>query len=86
MATGIPCITSDAAALPETVGDAAILFPSGNPAALAERLGDAARNPDALVPLTGRGQERAARFSVETFAERMIRAYDRAASRQGGSA
>jgi glycosyltransferase involved in cell wall biosynthesis len=86
MAVGTPCVTSDAAALPEVVGDAAILFPSGNAAALAERLGAAARDPGALEPFSRKGRERAARFSVEALGQRMIRAYVRAASPREGSA
>jgi glycosyltransferase involved in cell wall biosynthesis len=86
MAVGTPCVTSDAAALPEVVGDAAILFPSGNAAALAERLSAAARDPGALEPLRRRGPERASRFTVEALGERMIRAYERVASPREGSA
>ena len=86
MAVGTPCVTSDAAALPEVVGDAAILFPSGNAAALAERLSAAARDPGALEPLRRRGPERASRFTVEALGERMTRAYERVASRREGSA
>jgi glycosyltransferase involved in cell wall biosynthesis len=86
MAVGTPCVASDAAALPEVVGDAAILFPSGDAAALAGRLSAAARDPGALEPLARRGRERAARFSVEALGERMIRAYERAVSPREGSA
>jgi glycosyltransferase involved in cell wall biosynthesis len=86
MAAGTPCVTSDAAALPEVVGDAAILFPSGDAAALAGCLGAAAGNPASLEPLSRMGRDRAARFSVEALGERMTRAYERVASRREGSA
>ncbi|HEY2924529.1 MAG TPA: glycosyltransferase family 1 protein [Candidatus Eisenbacteria bacterium] len=86
MATGVPCVASDAAAIREVVGDAALLFPSGDEAALAALLAAVARDRSSLVPLASRGRERAARFSVEAMAERMIRAYERAASPRGGSA
>jgi glycosyltransferase involved in cell wall biosynthesis len=86
MAAGTPCVTSDAAALPEVVGDAAILFRSGDAAALAERLSAAALDPVSLEPLSRRGREQAARFSVEALGERMTRAYERVASRREGSA
>ena len=85
MALGTPCVVSDAGALPEVVGDAAILFPSGDAAALAERLKAAARDRGALAVLSRLGKERAARFSVELLAERMIRVYEAAAARRGGS-
>ncbi len=86
MAAGTPCLSSDAPALPEVVGDAALLFPSGNARALAARLTEAARDPSALAPLGRRGRERAARFSVGAMVERMIRAYERVVGSRGESA
>ena len=86
MAAGTPALVSDIPALREVVGDAAILFPSGNPGALASRLAEAARDPSSLAPLARRGLERAARFSVGAMAERMIRAYERALGSRAGSA
>ena len=86
MAAGTPCVTSDAPAIREVVGDAAILFPSGDAAALAARLAAVARDRTSLTPLTRRGPERAARFRVEAMAERMIRAYARVAGSREGSA
>jgi len=86
MAVGTPCVTSDSGALPEVVGKAAMLFPSGDVAALAERLRTAAQDPGALAELSRLGKERAAQFSVELLAERMTRVYEAAATRRGGSA
>ena len=85
MALGTPCVVSDAGALPEVVGEAATLFPSGDAAALAERLRAAARDPGALAARSRLGKERAARFKVDLLAERMTRVYDAAAARRGGS-
>lgn len=85
MALGTPCVVSDAGALPEVVGDAAILFVSGDAEALAERLKAAARDRGALAARSRLGKERAARFSVELLAERMTRVYEAAAARRGGS-
>ncbi len=84
MAAGTACVTSDAATLPEVVGDAALLF-HADPASLAERLRVAAEDPASLRELAARGKERAARFSVEALAERMTRVYERAVSRPGES-
>jgi alpha-1,3-rhamnosyl/mannosyltransferase len=86
MAAGTPCVASDAAAIREVVGDAALLFPSGDAAALSARLAEVARDRSSLAPLVSRGRERAARFTVEAMAERTIRAYERAAARRGESA
>ena len=86
MASGTPCVTSDAPAIQEVVGDAAILFPSGDAEALAARLAAVARDRVSVAPLIQRGRERAARFRVEAMAERMIRAYGRVAGSRGGSA
>ncbi len=85
MAAGTACVRSDAATLPEVVGDAALLFHAGDPASLAERLRVAAEDPASLRELAARGKERAARFSVEALAERMTRVYERAVSRPGES-
>ncbi len=85
MAAGAPCVVSDIPALREVVGDAALLFPSGDAEVLAARFAEAAREPKSLAALARRGQERAARFSVDAMAERMIRAYERAAGSRAGS-
>ena len=85
MAAGAPCVVSDAAAIREVVGDAGLIFPCGDAAALAALLAVATRNPDILGPLVARGRERARRFSVEALAERMTRVYERAASPPPGS-
>jgi len=86
MAVGTPCVTSDIPAIRELVGDAAVLFPSGDAQALASRLAEAAKDPASLAPLARRGRERAQRFSAEAMTERMIRAYGRAAGTRAGSA
>lgn len=85
MAAGTPCVSSDAAALPEVVGDAALVFPAGDVEALAGLLAKIAGEPALIRPLIDRGRERAARFTVEALAGRMTRAYERAASRRAGS-
>jgi glycosyltransferase involved in cell wall biosynthesis len=72
MACGAPVIVSDAAALPEVVGDAGVLFPPREPEALAEAilrlLGD-----DALRRAMSRGGlARAAGYSWEAAAQRTL--------------
>lgn len=86
MASGIPCVAADAGAIPEVVGDAGMLFPPGDVSALASLLGDAARSPERLDAIRGRGPARARGFTAEAQAERMIRVYEAAAATRSGSA
>jgi glycosyltransferase involved in cell wall biosynthesis len=86
MAAGTPCVVSDAPAIREVVEDAGLFFPSGDATALGALLAVAVQDPSILAPLATRGRERAARFSVQALAERMIRVYERAASTRAGSA
>jgi glycosyltransferase involved in cell wall biosynthesis len=60
MACGCPVACSDAAALPEVVGDAARLFDARNPQAIADAVLDVLDDP---APWVERGLVRAARFS-----------------------
>ena len=85
MAAGTPCVASDAPAIREVVGDAALLFTSGDEASLARRIAEASGDPAALAALVPKGRERAARFSVDSFAERMTRVYERVAGSRAGS-
>jgi len=85
MAAGTPSVVSDTPAVKEVVSDAALLFPSGDATALGALLAVATQDPAFLEPLRLKGVERAARFSVETLASRMIRVYEQAASLPGGS-
>lgn len=86
MAAGTPAIVSDGGALPEVVGDAAMVFPAGNVPAFASAIAAAAADPGALRAAAARGRTRAAAFTVEAMAERTLRAYERAAARREGSA
>jgi glycosyltransferase involved in cell wall biosynthesis len=75
MAAGVPCVVSDGGALPEVVGDAAVVVRAGDPRSLAEGIREAlSRSPE----LSERGPRRAARFTVEGLAARMTRVYERA--------
>jgi len=86
MAAGTPCVASDAPAIREVVGDAALLFASGDSASLARVIAEASRDPAELAALGPKGRERAARFSVDSLAERMIQVYERVAGSRAGSA
>jgi glycosyltransferase involved in cell wall biosynthesis len=65
MACGCPVACSDAAALPETVGDAARLFDPRDPRAIAAAVREVLTDPD---PWVTRGLERARAFSWDATA------------------
>ena len=65
MACGCPVASSNAAALPETVGDAARLFDPHDPRAIAEAIVDVLADPQHWVD---RGLARAATFSWDETA------------------
>ncbi len=65
MACGCPVAASNAAALPETVGDAARLFDPHDPASIAEAVHDVLADPQ---PWVDRGLARAAQFSWDETA------------------
>jgi glycosyltransferase involved in cell wall biosynthesis len=65
MACGCPVACSNAAALPETVGEAARLFDPRDPAAIAAAIREVLANP---APWIARGLERAADFTWEATA------------------
>ncbi|MCU1538557.1 MAG: glycosyltransferase [Humibacillus sp.] len=72
MACGTPVVVSDSGALPGVVGDAALVVPEGDPAALAAALRQAGSDPDTHVRLRSAGLRRAAAGSWAQVAE----AYD----------
>jgi glycosyltransferase involved in cell wall biosynthesis len=58
MACGVPVIGSDAGAIPEVIGDAGLLFPAGDAAALAEHLARLRAEPALRSELAQRGRAR----------------------------
>jgi glycosyltransferase involved in cell wall biosynthesis len=80
MAAGVACLVSDGGALPEVAADAAIVTPAGDVEALARALRRVASEPGWAASHAARGPARARAFSVEALAERMTRAYGRAAA------
>ncbi|HSQ59652.1 MAG TPA: glycosyltransferase family 1 protein [Acidobacteriota bacterium] len=86
LAAGVPCVTTDGGALPEVVGDAAVVVPAGDPRALAEALRRAADDPGAMTAMAAAGPERARAFSLDALRERTLRVYDRALGRRKESA
>jgi glycosyltransferase involved in cell wall biosynthesis len=85
LASGTPCVTTDGGAIPEVVGDDALVVLAGDARALAEALGRAHRDPVPLGAMAARGRARAASFSLEALASRTLRAYELALGRREGS-
>jgi len=68
MACGIPVVVSDSGALPEVVGDAAVVVPEGSPSDLAKALAEVGHDADLAARLRAAGLRRAAASSWERVA------------------
>ncbi|WP_386052409.1 glycosyltransferase [Terrabacter terrigena] len=68
MACGIPVVVSDSGALPEVVGDAALVVAEGDEAALAKAIGEVVRDADVARSLREAGLARAAATSWDVVA------------------
>ena len=76
MATGKPVIASDVDGLREVVGDAGVLVPAGDAAALAAALGRLLANAQERALLGRKARERAERmFSLDLFRQRILDCY-----------
>jgi glycosyltransferase involved in cell wall biosynthesis len=82
MACGTPVVCSNAAALPEVVGNAALLIDPRSVAELAAALRSLLDNEDLRARLRERGLARAALFSVERTALKTLEVYREAAAGQ----
>jgi len=79
MSCGTPVVASRAGALPEVVGDAAVLVAPGDPEAIAAAVGALLDGPDERARLGTRGRERVlALYSWASVARRTVEAYDEA--------
>jgi glycosyltransferase involved in cell wall biosynthesis len=78
MACGCPVVAADIASLPEVVGDAGLLVPPTDVAAIAEALLRLATDPALRADLAARGQVQAARFSWQRAATETLAVYQRA--------
>ena len=80
MACGTPVLCSDAPALPEVVGDAALTLPPTEVAAWTETLHRVLRDEGLRESLRRKGLERARQFSWEETARRTLHAFEAAAA------
>ena len=79
LAAGAPTVVTTASSLPEVVGDASLMVPPGDAAALAEALRHLLTDNTARQALARRGPTRAARFTWDSCAAAVEHAYARAA-------
>ncbi|MBL9086597.1 MAG: glycosyltransferase [Planctomycetia bacterium] len=73
MAAGVPVVASAAGAVPEVVGDAALLVPPGDPEALRAALRRVLVEPDVAAALVARGAARARAFPPEAAARSLLK-------------
>lgn len=77
MSVGVPVVASNSGALPDVVGEAGLLVPEGDPAALGEALLRVGREPGLWERLRQAGLERAHECSWEQVAQRYDEVYRR---------
>lgn len=76
MACGVPVVGSDSGAIPEVIGDAGLVVPEGDVAALTEALARLMSSPSLCQELSERGRARVAEhYTQQRVAERTISAY-----------
>lgn len=75
LAAGLPCVATAVDSLPGVLGDAGLLVPPGDVAALAAALGRLLDEPELRADLARRGPERARRFDVRAMVEGYERVY-----------
>jgi glycosyltransferase involved in cell wall biosynthesis len=80
MACGTPVVASDTTSLPEVVGDAGLLVPPTDVAAVAAALARVVGDAGLRADLRRRGLERAARFTWRRCAEETLRVLEEAAA------
>jgi glycosyltransferase involved in cell wall biosynthesis len=85
MASGTPVVCSNAASLPEVVGDAGLLLPPRDVGAWVEALGRVLDDGHLRAGLRDRGLERARRFGWDAAARKTLDVYRSAMSAAGGS-
>jgi glycosyltransferase involved in cell wall biosynthesis len=85
MVAGVPVVATRSGALPEVLGDAALLVPAGDREELATALAAVLTDPVRASDLVHRGRARAQGFSWDTTAEAIGDLYHRVAGRSGAS-
>jgi glycosyltransferase involved in cell wall biosynthesis len=78
MRRGVPVASSNASALPEVAGEAALMFDPNRPDELAAAVSRLLRDPDLADELAARGRKRAAQFTWRRAAEETLASFERA--------
>jgi glycosyltransferase involved in cell wall biosynthesis len=77
MSCGIPVLGSNSGEIPNVIGDAGIIFPEGDVAALRTAIVSLANAPERQCDLAKRGRERVlAHFTQRAIAERFVAVYE----------
>ena len=85
MSCGCPVVASDAGAIPEVVGDAALTVDPLDEAALASALGDVLTDESRRKEMIAHGLNRAGLFSWERAARETLQVYERVQGEIGRS-
>lgn len=75
MACEVPVIGSNSGEIPQVIGEAGLVFPEGDAAALAEKIKQIASDPTLCETLQKRGLTRVQNFTWETIAQRTYEVY-----------
>jgi glycosyltransferase involved in cell wall biosynthesis len=84
MASGVPVVASASGALPDVIGDAGLLVPPRDPAALASALGRLLDEPSSWSQLRAKGLSKSDRYSWASVAEEQIKFYRAAIGSNSG--
>jgi glycosyltransferase involved in cell wall biosynthesis len=81
MRAGVPVVAARAGALPEVLGDAALLVDPSSPTALADALHTATSDDASRARLVAAGHDRVARYTWERTTDELVTTYRRLAPR-----
>jgi glycosyltransferase involved in cell wall biosynthesis len=82
MARDVPVVCADASALPEVVGDAALLVDPDSTTALARAIGDVLTDPELRTRLVAAGRERLPLFTWDRCASETLETLNRAVAQR----
>ena len=75
MRVGVPVVATSVGSLPEVLGDAALLVPAGDPAALADAVHQVLTDESLRARLVGAGRRRVAAYSWQAAGDALVAVY-----------